>query len=224
MWCIAEITPEFIEKMEDVLDIYAEAYNPKEPVICLDEKPVQLVKDSRKSIPASINGGIKKRDYEYIRCGTANTFCIVEPKAGNHFTYATKNRKGKEFAKIMNRLANHYAEADKIHLVMDNLNTHSLKSLTDFYGRVKGNIIWNSFEIHFTPKHASWLNQAEIEIGIYNSQCLGKSRTGDIEELRKRTNAWNRNVNKRKLKINWRFTTKKAREKFKYKIRYKLCG
>ena len=215
MWCIPELTPEFIEKMEDVLDLYAKAYNPNEPVICLDEKPIQLIKNAREPIPGK-PGSIKKKDYEYIRAGTGNVFCIVEPKGGRHFTYVTKNRNGKEFAKVLNRIANHYFYADKIHLVMDNLSTHSLKSLTNFYGEGKGNEIWNKFEIHFTPKHASWLDQAEIEIGIYSRQCLGKSRIGDIDELRKKTNAWNKEVNKKKLKINWKFTTKKAREKLKY--------
>ena len=215
MWCIPELTPEFIERMEDVLDLYAKVYNPSKPVVCFDEKPVQLVKDGRLPIEGK-PGSIKKRDYEYIRAGTANVFCIVETKGGRHFTYVTKNRKGREFAKVLNRIAKHYFYAKTIHLVMDNLNTHSLKSLTDFYGEKKGKEIWNKFEIHFTPKHASWLNQAEIEIGIYSSQCLGRSRIGTIDELRKRTNAWNKEVNKKKLKINWKFTTKKARGKFKY--------
>ena len=215
MWCIPEITPEFVERMEDVLDLYIKPYNLREPVICLDEKPVQLVKDSRGPIPGKA-GSIKKRDYEYIRSGTANIFCIVEPKGGRHFTYVTKNRKGKEFAKVLNRVSKHYSDVDKIHLVMDNLNTHCLKSLTDFYGIKMGNKIWNKFETHYTPKHASWLDQAEIEISIFSRQCLGKSRVGDIDELRKKTNAWNKKVNRRKLKINWKFTTKEARKKFKY--------
>ena len=216
MWCIPEMTPEFIERMEDVLNLYEKPFNSKEPVICLDEKPVQLVKDGRESIPGK-PGSIKKRDYEYIRAGTANVFCAVEPKGGRHFTYVTKNRKGKEFAKVLNRIANQYFHAEKIHLVMDNLKTHSLKSLTDFYGLEKGTDIWNKFELHFTPKHASWLDQAEIEIGIYSRQCLGKNRIGDIDELRKKTNAWNKEANKKKLKINWQFTTKDARKKFRYK-------
>jgi len=120
MWCIPEITPEFIERMEDILDLYAKPYNPKEPVICLDEKPVQLLKDSREPIPGK-SGSIKKRDYEYIRNGTANVFCIVEPKGGRHFTYVTKNRKGKEFAKVLHRIVRSYSNVDKINIVMDNL-------------------------------------------------------------------------------------------------------
>ena len=215
MWCIPEMTPEFIERMEDVLDLYAKNYDSNEPVVCLDEKPVQLVKDAKRPIPGKC-GSIKKRDYEYIRAGTANVFCAVEPKAGRHFTYVTKNRKGKEFAKVLNRISKHYSNAKKIHLVMDNLRTHSLKSLINFYGERKGNDIWNRFEVHVTPKHASWLDQAEIEIGIYSRQCLGKNRMGDIDELRNKTRAWNKEANKRKLKINWKFTTKEARKKFKY--------
>jgi hypothetical protein len=215
MWCIPDMTDEFIERMEDVLDVYEKPLNPKEPVICLDEKPVQLVKDSREPISHK-PGKFKKNDYEYIRAGTANVFCVVEPKGGRHFTYVTKNRKGKEFAKVVKRIANHYLSAEKIHLVMDNLRTHSLKSLTDFYGEKEGSDIWNKFEIHFTPKHASWLDQAEIEIGIYSRQCLGKRRIGDLSNLRKITNAWNRETNKKKLMINWQFTTKEARKKFKY--------
>jgi hypothetical protein len=215
MWCVPELTPEFIERMEDVLDLYERQYNPKEPVICLDEKPVQLLKDARGTIPEK-PGSIRKRDYEYIRAGTANVFVIVEPKGGRHFTYVTKNRKGKEFAKVMNRIATHYISADKIHIVMDNLRTHCLKSLTDFYGVEKGTELWNRFDVHFTPKHASWLDQAEIEIGIYSRQCLGKNRISNIDELRRRTNAWNKVVNKKKLKIKWQFTTKEARNKFNY--------
>lgn len=215
MWCIPEITPEFIERMEDVLNLYEKAYDPFEPVICLDEKPVQLIKDARESIPFR-PGKVKKRDYEYVRKGTANVFCIVEPKGGRHFTYVTRNRKGKEFAKVLKRLAHHYSHVDRIHLVMDNLGTHTKKSLTDFYGDEEGSDIWNKFKIHYTPKHASWLDQAEIEIGIYSRQCLGKSRIGSVDELRKRTNSWNKAVNKKKATISWNFTTKAAREKFKY--------
>jgi len=216
MWCIPELTSEFIERMEDILDTYALPYDPLEPVICFDEKPVQLLGETRETIKATKPGDITKRDYEYKRCGTANVFCAVEPKFGKHFTYVTENRKGPEFAKVVNRISKQYPEARTIHLIMDNLNTHSLKSLTRFYGEEKGKEIWKKYTIHFTPKHASWLNQAEIEIGIYSRQCIGKSRVSSIKELRDKTNAWNKDVNKKKIKVNWKFTTKDAREKFKY--------
>jgi hypothetical protein len=215
MWCIPEITIEFIERMEDVLNLYEKPYNYKEPVVCLDEKPVQLLEDARETISLK-SGKPRKRDYEYVRRGTANVFCIVEPKGGRHFTYVTENRKGKEFAKVLKRIASHYSDVDIIHLVMDNLRTHSAKSLIDFYGEEEGTRIWNKFKVHYTPKHASWLDQAEIEIGIYSRQCLGKSRIGSIDNLRKKTKAWNKEINKKKLKIAWKFTTKDARLKFKY--------
>ena len=216
MWCIPEISPEYIERMEDVLDIYEKTYNLEEPVICFDEKSVQLLKDCREPIPLNKSGGIRKVDSEYIRCGTANIFAAVEPKGGKHFTYVTANRKGAAFAKIINRIANIYSQAKTIHLVMDNLNTHRLKSLTDFYGEEKGKEIWNRFTIHYTPKHGSWLNQAELELSILSRQCLGKSRTDDIDSLSKKIRAWNKTVNKNKLKIKWKFTTNEARTKFKY--------
>ncbi len=215
MWCIPKLNQEYINRMEDLLDLYEKPYNFKEPVICLDERPIQLLSDMRESIPMK-PGYVKKRDYEYKRHGTTNAFCIVEPKAGNHITKITSNRKGGELAKMIYQIARKYPEADTIHLVMDNLNTHKLKSLTDKYGIEKGIKIWNRFTIHYTPVHASWLNQAEIEISLYAQQCLGKRRIRNIEILKRETKAWNRRVNKNKITINWRWTVKDARRKFKY--------
>lgn len=182
--------------------------------MCLDEKPVQLLEDARPPIAADKPGAIFKRDYEYVRGGTANVFCAVEPKAGKHFTKVTKNRKGPEFAKMVSKIQRAYPEAETIHLVMDNLSTHGEKSLTDFYGEKRGGEIWEKFTPHYTPKHASWLDQAEIEIGLFTRQCLGRDRIGDRESLSLRAKAWNRRVNGQRLKINWRFTVEKAREKF----------
>ncbi|MBI2070043.1 MAG: IS630 family transposase [Elusimicrobia bacterium] len=216
MWCIPELTTEYVEKMEDVLDLYEKPLDKKEPVVCLDEKPVQLLQDARPSLPADKPGTIFKRDSEYVRSGTANVFCAVEPKAGRHITKVTKNRKGPQFAKIISRIAKAYPKARTIHLVVDNLNTHCGKSLTDFYGKKRGASIWNRFTIHYTPKHGSWLDQAEIEIGVFSRQCLGKDRIGDIQSLRSQASAWNRQANRRRLKIDWRFTVKDARKKFKY--------
>jgi transposase len=201
--------------MEKILKTYGKQYNPKEPVICFDEKPVQLLMDFRTPLsmrPASI----KKTDSEYVRKGTANIFVAVEPKAGNHYLYVTKNKKGNEFAKVMKRLSEKYPDAKTIHLVMDNYSTHTLKSLTNVYGLTQGKVIWKKFTIHYTPTHASWLNQAEIGISMVSKQCLGKSRTGNFDELRRKVNAWKKIANKKKMKIYWKFTTKKAREKFKY--------
>ena len=216
MWCVPEITREYVEKMEDVLNVYEKPLNPKEPVVCLDERPVQLLDDARSPIPADNPGKIFKRDSEYVRKGTANVFCGVEPKAGRHFTRVTKNRKGPAFAKMIARIVRAYPGTTTIHLVMDNLNTHGTKSLTDFFGEKRGAALWGRLTPHYTPKHASWLDQAEIEIGIFSRQCLGKDRVGNIQSLRKRAAAWNRRVNRQRLKINWKFTVEKARQKFKY--------
>ena len=215
MWCVPKLTNEFIERMEDILHLYEKPYNEKEPMICFDEKTVQLLSHIRKPIPFK-PGQIQKIDSEYKRCGTANIFVAVEPKKGNHYLYVTKQRKRADFAKVIYRIAHKYKDADTIHLVLDNLNIHFLKSLTEFYGKKKGEKIWNRFTVHYTPKHGSWLNQAEIEISLLGNQCLGKLRIESIEKLRTHLNAWSKHMNKGKTKINWLFTAQNAKEKFKY--------
>ena len=215
MWCIGELTPEYIKRMEDILDLYEQPHKNKEPVICFDEKLHHLVSDTRFSLPMK-EGFIKKRDYEYKRKGSCNVFCAVEPKAGRHLIYVTKNRRGPEFAKVIRRIEGHYSTAKKIHIVLDNLNTHVKKSLLEYYGKEEGERIWGRFEWHYTPKHASWLNQAEIEIGLYVRGCIGKDRVGDIGELRERSNAWRRRMNARRVKIDWKFTSEQARKRMKY--------
>jgi hypothetical protein len=179
MWCVAELNEAYIDKMEDVLETYENPYDPKEPVVCLDEKPVTLHADVRPAARA-VPGREARRDNEYERCGTANVFCAVEPKAGRHFTFPTPNRSGFEFAQVASELVFQYPEAETIHLVMDNLSSHSRKSLTDLYGAELGGQIWDRFTVHYTPTHGSWLNQAEIEIGIFSRQCLGKRRIPDL--------------------------------------------
>ncbi len=146
---------------------------PLKPVVCLDEKPITLHADVRPASPAK-PGREARRDNEYKRCGTANVFCAVEPKAGRHFTFPTPDRSGSEFAKVLFHLALQYPNAETIHLVMDNLSSHHQKSLTDRYGEELGTEVWDCFTVHYTPKHGSWLNQAEIEIGLFARQCLGK--------------------------------------------------
>lgn len=201
--------------MEDVLATYEKAYNPKEPVICLDEKPVSLHADLRAPIPAA-PGRIAKRDSEYLRCGTANVFCVVEPKAGRHFTLPTPNRSAPEFAQALRSIVNSYPRVRKIHLVMDNLNIHCRKSLTDFFGSELGAALWRRLKVHYTPKHGSWLNQAEIEISLFSRQCLGTRRIPTLRILRRESRAWNRKVNRAEIKIHWQFTRKQARSKFGY--------
>jgi transposase len=216
MWCVAELDEAYIRKMEDVLQTYEQPYNPQQPVVCLDEKPVSLHADVRPSSPA-VPGREARQDNEYERCGTANVFCAVEPKAGRHFTFPTPDRSAVEFAQVTFELALQYPQADTIHLVMDNLNIHRRKALTDLYGAEFGSEIWDRFTLHYTPTHGSWLNQAEIEIGMFSRQCLGKRRIPDLKTLRRETRAWNRQINHGRTTINWKFDRKAARRKFGYK-------
>jgi hypothetical protein len=216
MWCVGELNEESVTKMEDVLEVYEKPYDPKEPVVCLDEKPVPLHADVRPPSPAR-PGREARRDSEYERCGTANVFCVVEPKAGRHFTHPTPDRSGFEFARVVCDVALQYPEAETIHLVMDNLNSHTRKSLTDALGAEFGGEVWDRFTLHNTPTHGSWLNQAEIEIGIFARQCLGKRRIPDLETLRREARAWNRRINRARAKINWKFDRKSAHRKFGYR-------
>src|SRR5579872_6942762 len=218
MWCVAELDDEYISKMEDVLEVYERPYNPEEPVLCLDEKPVALHADVRSASPA-IPGREARRDNEYERRGTANVFCAVEPKAGRHFTYPTPDRSAAEFAKIAFDLATRYPTANTLHLVLDNLNIHRCKSLTDLLGQEIGGEVWDRFTVHYTPAHGSWLNQAEIEIGMLARQCLGSRRIPDLSTLQRETRAWNRRANRARIKINWKFDRRAARRKFRYKGR-----
>jgi len=216
MWVVADLDEDYIAKMEDVLEVYERPYDAQHPVICLDEKPVTLHADLRPASPAR-PGREARRDNEYERCGTANVFCAVEPKAGRHFTFATPDRSGLEFAKVAFEIAVQYMQAETIHLVMDNLNIHSRKSLTDLLGSEFGNEIWDRFTIHHTPTHGSWLNQAEIEIGIFSRQCLGARRIPNLKTLRREARAWNRRMNRDRVPINWKFDRQAARRKFGYK-------
>lgn len=214
-WCVPKLDDEFIDRMEDVLALYEEVAPHNRPLVCLDEKPIQLLADVRPASGIS-PGEVEKIDYEYKRQGTANVFCAVEPQQGLYMNKVTESRTGEEFAKFMNDVARKYAQADKITLVMDNLNTHREKSLIDYYGEEKGAALWSRFDVHYTPKHGSWLNQAEIAINMFSRQCLGRSRIPDIDLLRKRCKAWVRYINSKAVKINWRFTRKDARSKFDY--------
>jgi transposase len=202
--------------MEDVLAVYEKPLSEKEPVVCMDEKPVVLHGDIRPPRPVQ-PGRIARRDCEYQRCGTANAFCGVEPKAGRHFTKITPNRSAPQFADYLLEIVAAYPEAETIHLVLDNLSSHRRKALVDRYGERLGGLLWNRFTVHYTPKHGSWLNQAEIEISLFSRQCLGQRRIPTLPELHREAQAWNRKVNREHVKINWKFTRKKARHKFGYK-------
>jgi len=216
MWVVADLDDDYIAKMEDVLEVYERSYDPKQPVVCVDEKPITLHADVRPASPAK-PGREARRDNEYERRGTANVFCAVEPKAGRHFTYPTLDRSGFEFARVAIDLALAYPDAETIHLVMDNLNIHRRKSLTDVFGDEMAAEVWNRFTVHHTPTHGSWLNQAEIEIGIFSRQCLGKRRIPDLGTLRREAKAWNQRMNRDQVRIQWKFDRKSARRKFGYK-------
>jgi hypothetical protein len=199
--------------MEDVLDLYAKPYNPKQPVLCFDEKSKELRKDSK----AVIRGKITRRDYEYIRNGTANVFMTVEPKAGYRTTKATKRRRKKDFAREIRRISKlpMYRKTRVIHIVLDNLNTHGEHSLMETFGERETERIMRRIQFHHTPKHASWLNMAEIELSILEKQCL-KQRIPDRSALRAHLRAWQTQRNRHHAKINWRFTKRDARRVFKY--------
>jgi len=216
MWVVADLDEDYIAHLEDVLELYERPYNPRQPVVCLDEKPITLHADLRP--PAAARPGREaRRDNEYERRGTANVFCAVEPKAGRHFTFATPDRSAQEFAQVAFEIALQYMQAETIHLVVDNLNIHRRKSLTDLLGAEFGAEIWERFTVHYTPKHGSWLNQAEIEIGMFARQCLGHRRIPDLHTLHRESRAWNRRANAARTTITWRFDRKTARRKFGYK-------
>lgn len=200
--------------MADLLNLYEKPLDTEEPVVCLDEKPVQLLGEVRCPKPVEA-GKPKRRDNEYVRNGTANVFCAIEPKAGKHITRATNRRAACDFAGMVKEIADEYPEAKTIHLVMDNLSTHKEKSLIETFGPERGAALWKRFTPHYTPKHGSWLNQAEIEISMYSRTCLGKERVPNKPALIKRTKAWKRGMNRRQVGICWKFTMEKAKEKFK---------
>jgi len=202
--------------MEDVLDLMAKPLNEREPVVAFDERPVQLRAPARAGIPMA-PGKVSRADYEYVRHGTANVFGIVEPKAGRHYTHATPNRKAPQFAAAMKRIADAYPRAKTIHVIFDNLSTHCEKSLITSFGKKEGRRLWARFTPHYTPKHGSWLNPAEIEVSLWSRQCLGRDRIAEVAVLAQRTRAWNTRANRAHRRINWRFTTTDARRVFRYK-------
>lgn len=211
-----KLDQDYLQRMEEVLDVLSQPLDKRAPVVALDERPVQLLDSVRPATPMA-PGRPGRHDYEYARCGTANVFCIVEPKAGRHQTHATPNRVALQFAGALKRIAATYPEAATIHLVMDNLNTHCEKSLTTSFGTEQGHSLWSRFQVHYTPKHGSWLNPAELEASLWSRQCLGRQRVATLAELRQRTAAWNKWANHTRIKIDWRFSTADARRVFHYK-------
>ena len=213
MWCIPKITPEFVRKMLDVLEVYSRDYDPKLPVVCLDEKSKQLTKEIRLPLN-SRPGKVARTDYEYKRNGTVNLFVAVEPKGGKGTVRVTRRRTGKDYASFVKYLVlDVYRKATRIVLVEDNLNTHNEKTLIEQLGETEGKWMASRIEWHFTPKHASWLDQAEIEIHSLETQCLNR-RIPDFHTMQSEVAACVRKRNQDKCGITWQFTREKAKEKF----------
>lgn len=212
MWCIAKVTPEFVARMEDVLELYAEPFNPKFPVVCFDETPRQLIGESR--IPMPVEPGTPARvDYEYVRNGTANVFMFLDVHRPWRHAKVTDHRTSQDFAECMRELVDvHYPEAERIRLVLDNLSTHTAAALYDSFDPAEARRILRRIEFHYTPKHASWLNMVEIEIGVMVGQCLDR-RIPDKATLVAEIEHWERRRNASGERIKWMFTVDKARTK-----------
>lgn len=201
--------------MEDVLDVYKMPYDPKRPVVNMDELCKQLVKETRIPIPISAHNTVNKYDHEYERNGVANIFLYIEPLTGKIFTQVTEFRKKPDWAQTIKALVDeHYPLADKIRLVLDNLNTHVGSSLYETYEPKEAKRLLDKIEFHYTPKHGSWLNIAEIGLSILSKQCLSR-RIADRQTLAREVRAWTQDRNQKEKKINWRFTTADARIKLK---------
>jgi len=200
--------------MEDVLEIYHRPYNKGIPVICMDEKPYQLLDEKRQPIPMK-PGSVKCFDSEYVRNGTCSIFIFTEPLAGQRHVDVSERRTKKDWAEQMRiLLEDYYPDNEKIIFVMDNLNTHTIGSFYEAFSPEKARSLAKRIEIHYTPKHGSWLNIAEIELSVMTSQCLGR-RIPNIQELKQELSVWESNRNASTKTVDWQFTTDDARVKLK---------
>jgi transposase len=214
MWCIPKVDGEYVARMEDVLSLYAEAPDPRRPVICFDETPRQLIGESRVPVRAA-PGRPARFDYEYVRNGTANVYMFVDVNRPWRHAKVTDRRTSVDFAECMRDLVDkHYPKAERIRVVLDNLSAHSAGALYQAFPPAEARRILKKLEFHFTPKHASWLNMVEIEIGVMVAQCLNR-RIPDKKTLIKEIAAWERRRNTAKAKINWMFTISRARQKLR---------
>lgn len=212
MWCIPQVDAEYIARMEDVLDLYAEPLDPRRPVICFDESPLQLIGEVRQPIPAE-PGQLERFDCEYRRNGTANLFVFVDAHRPWRKVKVTDHRAAADFAQCMRELSDvHFPDAERIRVVMDNLSTHSAASLYATFPPAEARRILRRLEFHYTPKHASWLNMVEIEIGVLKGQCLDR-RIDNKDFLVAEIAAWERRRNDSGERIKWMFTSEKARQK-----------
>ena len=212
MWCIAKVDGAYVARMEDVLDLYAETPDPRRPVVCFDESPTQLIGEVRQPITAR-PGQLERYDCEYYRNGTVNLFVFLDAHRPWRRVKVTDRRTNQDFAVCMRELVDvHYPEAALIRVVLDNLSTHSAGALYDAFPAPEARRVLQRLEFHHTPKHASWLNMVEIEIGVLRSQCLDR-RIDDKHKLIAEVAAWERQRNDAQARINWMFTTEKARQK-----------
>jgi len=213
MWCIGELTAEYRRRMYELLELYARPYDAREPVICLDEKSKQLLRETRRPLPAKPGGALLRQDYEYERAGTCNIFLAVEPRGQRRLAQVTARRTKIDFVAFVCRLLRRgYSEARKVHLVMDNLNTHLRASFEEVLGVKTAAALLRRVEFHYTPKHASWLNMAEIEIGVLQRQCLARC-AAQQDTLITEVAAWERRRNAHRCGIEWTFTRRDADRK-----------
>jgi hypothetical protein len=211
MWCIPQVDGNYVARMEDVLDLYAETPDPTHPVVCFDESPMQLIGETRQPIPAG-PGKPARYDYEYSRKGTVNLFVFLDAHRSWRTVKVTNQRTAADFARGMRDLVDiHYSHAALIRVVMDNLSTHTPGALYETFPAPEAHRLMQRLEFHYTPKHASWLNMVEIEIGVLRGQCLDR-RIGDRDTLVAEINAWQRQRNTSAATVNWMFTTERARE------------
>jgi transposase len=212
MWCIPRVDAEYVARMEDVLDLYAEAPDPNRPVVCFDESPIQLIGEVRQPIPAK-PGQLERYDCEYKRNGTANLFIFLDVHRPWRKVKVTESRAAVDFATCMRELADlHFPKAERIRVVLDNLSTHSAGALYQAFPAPEARRLLRRLEFHYVPKHASWLNMVEIEIGVLAAQCLNR-RIESIAQLTAETAAWEQQRNATGARIKWMFTTEKARAK-----------
>jgi len=211
-WCIGEVNAEFVACMEDVLDLYAEEYDEKRPTVSFDETSKQLIAETRMALSAG-PGEVERFDYEYARNGVCNLFMMCEPKRGWRHVAVTAQRTMKDFAHQMQWLVDvGFPQAERVRVVMDNLNTHKAASLYETFAPEEARRILRKLEFHYTPKHGSWLNIAEIELSVFSRQCLDR-RIGDEETLKREIKQLEEERNAACAKIEWRFTNEDARRK-----------
>jgi len=211
-WCIGEVNAEFVACMEDVLDLYAEPYAEKLPVVGFDETSKQLIAETRRALPMR-PGEVARFDYEYERRGVRNLFMFCEPKRGFRHVEVTEQRTMPDFARQMKWLVDEgFPEAERVRVVMDNLNTDKVASLYEIFAPEEARRIAKRLEFHYTPKPGSWLNIAEIELSVFSRQCLDR-RIGDEETLKREIKKLEEERNAACAKIEWRFTTEDARRK-----------